>query len=265
MRAGCTGSSAARGPRPIRKTTAARRRIDLSMDHMLLQLQRSPEQEQAVQAFVDALHNPGSPDFHRWLTAEEFGARFGASQADIDATTGWLQSHGFTVHSVYPSGMVIDFSGTAGQVREAFHTEIHYLEVNGQRHIANMSDPQIPEALAPAVAGVVSMHDFRPHAMSKRSCRLHLHLRWRYVPGGRSRGLGHDLQSDPAVRRGHRGPGADDCGHRGYRSLQRRRLDHVPKHVWAFLIHHGFAHYGPSGAGQEREQLQRPGRPFRRR
>jgi subtilase family serine protease len=139
----------------------------LSMDHMLLQLQRSPEQEQAVQAFVDTLHNPSSPDFHRWQTAEEFGARFGASQADIDTTTGWLQAHGFTVHSAYPSGMVIDFSGTAGQVREAFHTEIHYLEVNGQRHIANMSDPRIPEALAPVVAGVVSLHDFRPHTMSK--------------------------------------------------------------------------------------------------
>jgi subtilase family serine protease len=141
---------------------------DLAMDHMLLQLQRSPEQELAVQEFIDALHNPGSPNFHKWLTAAEFGARFGASQADIDAITGWLQSHGLTVHSVYPSGMVMDFSGTAGQVGAAFHTEIHYLEVNGQRHIANMSDPRIPEGLAPVVAGVVSMHDFRPHTMSRR-------------------------------------------------------------------------------------------------
>ena len=140
---------------------------DLSMDHMLLQLQRSPEQERAVQEFIDSLQNPDSPNFHQWLTAAEFGERFGASQADIDAVMGWLRSHGFTVHSVYPSGMSIDFSGSAWQVRAAFRTEIHYLEVNGQRHIANMSDPQIPEALAPVVAGVVSMHDFRPRAMSK--------------------------------------------------------------------------------------------------
>lgn len=140
---------------------------DLSMDHMLLQLQRSPEQERAVQEFIDALHSPDSPSFHQWLTAAEFGERFGASQADIDAVTGWLRSHGFTVHSVYPSGMSIDFSGAAWQVRAAFRTEIHYLEVNGQRHIANMSDPQIPEALAPVVAGVVSMHDFRPRTMSR--------------------------------------------------------------------------------------------------
>jgi subtilase family serine protease len=140
---------------------------DLSMDHLLLQLQRSPEQELAVQEHIDALQNPGSPAFHQWLTAAEFGEKFGASQADIDAIRGWLQSHGLTVHSVYPSGMLVDFSGTAGQVREAFHTEIHNLEVNGRSHLANMSDPQIPQALAPVVAGVVSLHDFRPRTMSK--------------------------------------------------------------------------------------------------
>ena len=60
---------------------------------------------------------------------------------------------------------MVDFSGTAKQVREAFHTEIHHFKVNGEMHVANTSDPQIPAALAPAVAGVISMHDFRPHAM----------------------------------------------------------------------------------------------------
>jgi subtilase family serine protease len=150
----------------------------LSMDHLLLQLQRSPQQEQAVQEFVDSLHNPSSPNFQQWLTAAEFGLRFGASQADLDATTGWLQSHGLTVHSVYPNGMLIDFSGTAGQVRAAFRTEIHYLSVNGQRHMANMSDPQIPEALAPVVAGVVSMHDFKPRTMNKP------HVEYTYISGG---------------------------------------------------------------------------------
>jgi subtilase family serine protease len=63
--------------------------------------------------------------------------------------------------------MVIDFSGNAGQVRRAFHTSIHNLNVNGVHHIANFGDPQIPEALAPAVAGIVSLHDFRPHKMSR--------------------------------------------------------------------------------------------------
>ena len=139
----------------------------LNLDHMILQLKRSPEQERAAAQFAADLHDPKSPNFHKWITAAEFGRNYGLAESDIQAVTGWLESHGFTVNSVYPNGLVIDFSGNAGQVRRAFHTSIHNLSVNGVRHIANVSDPQIPQALAPAIAGVVSMHDFMPHKMSR--------------------------------------------------------------------------------------------------
>jgi len=101
------------------------------------------------------------------LTASEFGEKYGLADADIRTLTGWLESYGFVVNSVYPNGMLIDFSGNAGEVRLAFHTTIHNLEVNGVSHIANFSDPQIPEALTPAVAGITSLNDFRPHKMSR--------------------------------------------------------------------------------------------------
>ena len=140
---------------------------DFAMEHLLLQLKRSPEQEQAVQQFIDELLTKDSPNFHHWLTAQEFGERFGVAKSDLDAVTTWLASQGFRVNIVYPSGMLIDFSGTAGQVRRAFQTEIHNLDVNGERHIGNIGDPRIPAALAPVVAGIVSLHDFRPHAMYK--------------------------------------------------------------------------------------------------
>ena len=151
---------------------------DLLMEHMMLQLQRPAEQDQAVRQFIDQLHDPESPNFHHWLTAAQFGEAYGPSPQDVATITSWLLSHGFTVNAVAPGGMLIDFSGTAGQVRQAFHTQLHYLRVNGQQHIANMSDPQIPAALAPAVAGVVSLHDFTPHAMQKR------HSNYTFTAGG---------------------------------------------------------------------------------
>ena len=136
----------------------------LPMDHLLLQLRRAPEQESALQRYLDEVQDPTSANFHKWLTAEQFGQQFGAAQQDLDTITRWLESHGFSVNLVYPNRMVIDFSGTAGQVRGAFHTEIHNLEVRGEKHIANMRDPQIPAALAPAIVGIVSLHDFKPRA-----------------------------------------------------------------------------------------------------
>jgi subtilase family serine protease len=138
-----------------------------AMDHMLLQLQRSPEREQALRNYIARQHDSSSPNFHKWLTAVQFGRIYGPAPLDIEKVSGWLRSSGFTVNTVYPSGMLIDFSGTAGQVSAAFHTEIHWLSVQGKDHISNMSDPRIPEALGPVVAGIVSLHDFQPHSTRK--------------------------------------------------------------------------------------------------
>ncbi|MGA2213304.1 MAG: S53 family peptidase, partial [Bryobacteraceae bacterium] len=136
-----------------------------ALPHILLQLQRSPERELALSNFIDQLHDSSSPNFHKWLTADQFGRNYGPAPEDIEKVSDWLRANGFTVNIVYPSGMVIDFSGTAGQIAAAFGTEIHRLSVRGKDHIANMSDPKIPEALAPVVLGIVSLHDFRPVSM----------------------------------------------------------------------------------------------------
>jgi subtilase family serine protease len=134
-----------------------------ALDHMQLVLQRTPEQQAELTALMDAQQDRGSPLYHQWLTAQEFGDTYGVSSADIATVSSWLTAHGFTVDSVPTSRMFLEFSGTAGQVREAFHTSIHALDVKGTRHFANMSDPKIPEALASVVLGVHALHDFMPH------------------------------------------------------------------------------------------------------
>lgn len=139
----------------------------LPLEHLQLLLKRPADREAALEQLMQQQQAKGSPNYRKWLTAEQFGQQYGPSQLDIDAVTGWLKSHGFSVNQVYPSGLLIDFSGTAGQVRSAFHTEIHRLSVDSAEHIANMSDPQIPAALASVVQGVVSLHDFRPHTNVK--------------------------------------------------------------------------------------------------
>ncbi len=137
----------------------------MDIDHMLLLLQRSPQKEKQLEKLIDSLNDRKSPNFHKWLTPEEFGEKFGVAQQDIETVTNWLESHGFRINQVYANRMVIDISGTAGQMREAFGTEIHQLNVNGEQHIANISDPQIPVALAPVVKGFFSLNDFKPHPM----------------------------------------------------------------------------------------------------
>jgi subtilase family serine protease len=132
------------------------------MQHLLLQLKRAPEREAALTQLISDLHNPQSSSFHQWLSPQQFASDYGVASADSARVTQWLQSYGLTVNGMTASGMLIDFSGTAAQVSQAFHTEIHHYLVDGVSHIANAADPQIPSALSGVVAGVVSLHDFRP-------------------------------------------------------------------------------------------------------
>src|SRR6266852_5483876 len=131
----------------------------LPMERMLLVLKRSPEQETALRRLLDDQQDKRSPNYHKWLTPTKFGKQFGPSDADVQTITSWLQSHGFQV-SPTKGRTLIEFSGSASQVQEAFHTPIHKYLIRGEQHWANTSDPQIPAALAPATAGVFTLHDF---------------------------------------------------------------------------------------------------------
>jgi len=133
---------------------------DLPMNRMLLVLKRSPEQEAALQKLLDDQQDKASPNYHKWLTPEQFGQQFGPNDSDMRTVTLWLQSHGFQIGKVAKGRNVIEFSGVASQVQEAFHTSIHKYVVNGEEHWANANDPEIPTALTPVVAGIHTLHNF---------------------------------------------------------------------------------------------------------
>src|SRR2546426_11068591 len=132
----------------------------LPMERMLLVLKRSTEQEDALRKLIDDQQDKAAPSYHKWLTPDQFGQQFGPADQDIQIVTSWLGSHGFQVTQVSKGRTVIEFSGTAAQVQEAFHTAIHKFAVNGEEHWANANNPQIPAALAPVVVGVHTLHNF---------------------------------------------------------------------------------------------------------
>ena len=135
---------------------------------ILLVLQRSAEQEAALRQLMEQQQSKNSPNYHAWLTPEQFGRQFGPADADVQAVTDWLTAHGFQNIKVTKGKVVLEFSGNAGQVRNAFGTEIHEFNVKGEEHFANVSDPQIPAALAPVVRGIRSLHNFHPKAQARQ-------------------------------------------------------------------------------------------------
>src|SRR5208337_682150 len=137
----------------------------LPMKRTILLLKIAPEKQAQLDRLVAEQQDPSSPNFHQWLTPEQFGERFGRTPEEIATVKGWLISHGFTIDETAKSGAWINFSGTAAEVDRAFHAEMHDYFVNGQLRHANSADPSIPRALADLVAGPVSLHTFPRKAM----------------------------------------------------------------------------------------------------
>jgi len=133
-----------------------------NLGRMILLLAPTAEQEQAAADLVAAQHDSSSPLFHKWLTSAQYGERFGVAVEDAEKVQQWLQLQGMTVHEVSLSRRFVVFSGTAGQVEQAFSTQMHTYTLNNQKFVANSTDLQIPAALSDVVKGVVRLHS-EPH------------------------------------------------------------------------------------------------------
>jgi hypothetical protein len=156
--------------------------VSLPMSELELVLRRSPVQESMLTKLIADQRDRSSSRYHHWLTPAEFGVEFGANDRDLQLAARWLQAHGFGVGNVPAGRGRVPFSGTAAQVESTFHTAIHFFDVDGKRHFANVTKPEIPAALAPLVVGIRGLHDFHPQPLLQRSAATG--SRPNYVIGG---------------------------------------------------------------------------------
>ena len=147
-------------PSLLRQNDGGRVARDFPLAAMTLLLKPSPSQQADLRQLLDDQRNPASGLYHHWLTPEDFAERFGLSLGDSQVAANWLASQGFAVSRISRSRTWIAFSGTAGRVENAFHTEIHSYTFAGKRHFANAAAPSIPSALAGVVAGISGLDDF---------------------------------------------------------------------------------------------------------
>jgi subtilase family serine protease len=135
---------------------------DMPVTGITLAFRRTAVQEAALQQLLVQLQTPGSLQFHRWLTPDDFASRFGVADPDITAVEKWLTDEGFHVDSVSRSRDHITLSGTAVQVQRAFGAELHRYRVDGATHFAPASDLMLPAELGAMTAAVLHLSDFRP-------------------------------------------------------------------------------------------------------
>lgn len=147
---------------------------ETQLTQVFITLKRSPEREAALEEYLGAVNDETSPVYHKWLTPKQLHNDYGAAPEDVARVTTWLESQGLRVDQVYATGTGIAVSGPARAFDAAFHAGMHRLVVNGQEHVANTAELQIPAAFAGVIEGVASLSDFHPHPLHHNKVVNHI-------------------------------------------------------------------------------------------
>jgi len=150
--------------RPLAQARYDRGRLDgdTVLHGASIDLRLSPAQEAELDELLRQQQDPLSPNYHAWLTPQQYGERFGLSVPDLAKVEAWLRGQGLSVDGADSGGTHIRFSGSVARLEAAFQTELHRYRVGGDDHFANAMELSVPAALSGMVLGVHGLDDFRP-------------------------------------------------------------------------------------------------------
>jgi hypothetical protein len=161
--------------RALKASDLGEARSDQALPSITLRFNMTAQQKAALQQLLIDQQDPASPQYHQWLTPEQFADQFGMSSEDVARVSQWVTGQGFKITSSARGRSFIQFSGTVAQAEAAFHTSIHSLSVvtekgNGEQHIANITPVSLPSGIAAVVSSIGGLNDFRlkPHLIQRK-------------------------------------------------------------------------------------------------
>ncbi len=156
-------------PNPRTRTAFDQGRVEgsLNISHAAIVFKLAPAQKADLEKLLAEQQDPHSANYRRWLTPEQYAARFGMSDGDLAQVTSWLKSQGLAVDGFSRARTRVFFSGTANQVESVFHTELHRYLLNGQVSLANAIEISVPQAISGMVLGVRGLDTFRPQPRAR--------------------------------------------------------------------------------------------------
>ena len=118
--------------------------------------------------FLADLQNKASPQFHRFLTADQWNQRFAPSVKDEQAVVDWAKSQGLTVTNRYPNRLLVDVEAPVSVIQSALGVTINSYKVNSETFFSNDQPPAIPPALSGIVHSVEGLNNLeRMHGSMK--------------------------------------------------------------------------------------------------
>ncbi len=100
-----------------------------------------------LDALIDAASTPGSSDYGHYLTQQQYLDQYAPTEAQVAATSSWLEGNDLDVTTVSPDNLIVHARGTVAHLEDAFGVDIRNFRYDGQAFSANTSDPSVPASL----------------------------------------------------------------------------------------------------------------------
>jgi subtilase family serine protease len=118
------------------------------------------------EAFIQSLQDKNSPNFHKYLTADEWNGRFGPSAQSEADVVNWATHNGLTVTQRYGNHLVVDVQGSVATVQKAFGVQINNYRLGSKSFYSNARSAALPASLSGVVSSVQGMNSLQALAPS---------------------------------------------------------------------------------------------------
>jgi len=125
-----------------------------------------------LEMLVQQLYDPASTNFHKFLTPQDFAARFGPAEPDYEALKQFAASNGLAISGTYSNRVVLDVQGSVSNMEKAFHITLRKYRhpTENRDFFAPDTEPSVPENLQ-----VSDMYGLSDYAQPKPMAHLAAH------------------------------------------------------------------------------------------
>lgn len=124
--------------------------------------------EEELNHLLHELYDPASTNYHRYLTPEEFTARFGPTEADYEAVKRYAQQNGFTITGTHPNRVILDVEASVTNIEKSFHLTMRRYQHPREARTFHAPDTEPTLDLAVPILHISGLDNYSlPHPNSK--------------------------------------------------------------------------------------------------
>lgn len=123
---------------------------------------------EALSNLLEQMYDPASPNYHHYLTPEQFTEQFGPTEEDYQKVIDFAKARGLVIIGQHPNRMLLDVRGNASDVENAFQVTLrtYHNPTENRDFYGPDTDPIVPSTLP--VQDILGLDNSRqPHTKYK--------------------------------------------------------------------------------------------------